>query len=328
MAFILSEANHRKVSVQDWAQSHQRTLEAIIGQPLRPAEFSDDRLSIVLRRLHDTDWSALETDLWQATCEVYEVPISCIRLDSTTSCGYHTIEPDGVMQLGHSKDHRPDLAQLKLMAAGAQPTGHLLACDIHPGNAADDPLYVPLIERVRRLLGRRGLLYAGDNKMAALETRGHIAQHEDYYLVPLPQTGEVPKLFGAWVEAVVAGTQEVELLYGEDEKGNATLFGAGYELERQCQVEVGGEVFAWAERVQLVKSLPLARRQGAQLEERLRRAEVELRALTPPVGRGRRQYRAEEALREAIAEVLERYGVASVCREKASFQSCHRSDTQ
>jgi transposase len=311
MAFILSEANHRKVSVQDWAQSHQHTLEAIIGQSLRPAEFSDDRLSIVLRRLHDTDWSALETDLWRATCQVYEVPISCVRLDSTTSCGYHTIEPDGVMQLGHSKDHRPDLAQLKLMAAAAQPTGHVLACDIHPGNAADDPLYVPLIERVRRLVGSHGLLYAGDNKMSALETRAHIARHEDYYLVPLPQTGEVPELFGTWVEAAVAGSQEVELLYVADEKGNTTLFGAGYESERQCQLEMGGEVFEWSERVQLVKSLALARRQGEQLEDRLRRAGVELRALTPPVGRGRRQCREEGGLRAAIAEVLERYGVSA-----------------
>lgn len=311
LAFILSEANHRKVSVQDWAQSHQHTLEALSGQPLRPAEFSDDRLSIVLRRLHDTDWSALEADLWQVTCEVYEVPISCVRLDSTTSCGYHAIEPGGVMQLGQSKDHRPDLAQLKLMAAGAQPTGHLLACDVHPGNAADDPLYVPLIERVRGLVGRRGLLYAGDNKMSALETRAHIAQHEDYYLVPLPQTGAVPDWFATWVEAVVAGSQEVDLLYVEDEKGNTTLFGAGYELERPCQLEMGDDVFEWSERVQLVKSLPLARRQGEQLEERLQRAEVELRAWTPPVGRGRRQYREEGALREAITEVLERYGVSA-----------------
>jgi transposase len=312
MAFILSEANHRKVSVQDWAQSHQRTLGAIIGQPLRPAEFSDDRLSIILRRLHDADWSVLETDLWQATCEVYEVPISCVRLDSTTSCGYHTIEADGVMQLGHSKDHRPDLAQLKLMAAAAQPTGHLLACEVHPGNAADDPLYVPLIERVRRLVGSHGLLYAGDNKMSALETRAHIARHEDYYLVPLPQTGEVPQWFGTWVEAVVAGSQEVELLYVTDEKGNTTLFGAGYELERPCQWGMGDEVFEWSERVQLVRSLPLARRQGGQLEERLRGAEVELRALTPPVGRGRRQYREEGTLREAITEVLERNGVSAL----------------
>lgn len=312
MAFILSEANHRKVSVQDWAQSHQHTLEAIVGQPLRPAAFSDDRLGIVLRRLHDTDWPGLETDLWQATCQVYEVPICCIRLDSTTSCGYHTVEPDGLMQLGHSKDHRPDLAQLKLMAAAAQPTGQLLACDVLPGNAADDPLYVPLLERVCRLLGRRGLLYAGDCKMAALETRAHIAQHEDYYLVPLPQTGEVPEAFARWVDAVVDGSQEVTLLYVEDEKGNTTLFGAGYELERPCQWVMGTEVWEWTERVQLVKSLALARRQGEQLEERLRRAAAELRALTPPVGRGRQQYREEEALREAISEVLERHGVSAL----------------
>jgi transposase len=311
MAFILSEGNHRKVSVQDWAQSHHHTLEASVGQALRSVEFSDDRLSIVLRRLHDTDWSRLETDLWQATCQVYEVPIEAIRLDSTTSCGYHTIDADGVMQLGHSKDHRPDLPQLKLMAAAAQPTGQLIASDVHPGNAADDPLYVPLIERVRRLLGRRGLLYAGDNKMAALDTRAHIAHQEDYYLVPLPQTGEVPELFDTWVDAVVAGRQEVELLYGKDEKGNITLFGAGYELERSCQLELSGEVFEWKERVQLVKSLSLARRQGEQLAERLRRAEVELRALTPPVGRGRRQFREEEALSAAIAEVLERHRVAT-----------------
>jgi transposase len=164
---------------------------------------------------------------------------------------------------------------------------------------------------VRRLLGRRGLLYAGDNKMAALDTRAHIARHEDYYLVPLPQTGEVPELFDMWVAAVVDGSQEVELLYGEDEKGNTTLFGAGYELERPCRWEMGAEVFEWKERVQLVKSLSLARRQGEQLEERLRRAEVELRALTPPVGRGRRQFREEEALREAIVEVLERHRVAT-----------------
>jgi transposase len=312
MAFILSEANHRKVSVQDWAQSHHHTLQAITGQSLRPAEFSDDRLGIILRRLHDADWPALETGLWQATCQVYEVPIRCVRLDSTTSCGYHAVEPDGVMQFGHSKDHRPDLAQLKLMAAGAQPTGHLLACDVHPGNAADDPLYVPLIERVRGLVGRRGLLYAGDCKMSAVETRAHIARHEDYYLVPLPQTGEVPELFGSWVEAVVGGAQGVELLYVTDEQGATTLFGAGYELERSCQWATGDEAFEWSERVQLVKSLALARRQGGQLEERLRRAEEELRALTPPVGRGRRQYREEGALREAITEVLERNGVSAL----------------
>jgi transposase len=309
LAFILSKANHCKVSVQDWAQSHQHTLQTLLGQALRPVEFSDDRLSIVLRRFHDTDWAALEADLWHATCEVYEVPIDCVRVDATTSCGYHTVEPDGVMQLGHSKDHRPDLPQFKLMAAAAQPSGLLLGTDIHPGNAADDPLYVPLIRRVRTQLGRSGLLYAGDCKMAALATRADIARHQDYYLMPLPQTGATQQAFPAWVDAVVRGPQEVELLYVTDDEGRVSLFGAGYEFERPCEAAVDGEAFAWVERVQVVRSFALARRQDAGLEERLRRAAEEVRQLTPPVGRGLQQYRDEALLRAAVVEILERWRV-------------------
>jgi len=82
LAFLLSQANHRKVSVQDWARSHPHTLETLLGQTLRPIEFSDDRLSIILRRLYEADWPALEKDLWLATCEVYQINDDCIRLDS------------------------------------------------------------------------------------------------------------------------------------------------------------------------------------------------------------------------------------------------------
>ena len=119
IAFILSEADHRKVSVQDWARRHHHLLESFWGHPVRPIEFSDDRLSILLRRLHDADWADLEADLWENTCQVYEIPFDCIRLDATTSYGYHQTTPEGVLQFGHSKDHRADLPQLKLMAAVA-----------------------------------------------------------------------------------------------------------------------------------------------------------------------------------------------------------------
>ena len=310
IAFILSAANHCKVSVQDWARNHQHTLETLLGQSLRSTEFSDDRLSILLRRFHDADWAAFENDLWQATCEVYEIPLQCVRLDSTTSYGYHATEPDGVMQLGHSKDHRPDLPQLKLMAAAAQPSGFLLATDILPGNAADDPLYLPLVRRVRDQLCRRGLLYAGDCKMAALGTRADIAVHQDYYLMPLPLTGETARDFPRWLNAIVAGGQTAELLRVTGDKGVASLFGAGYEFERPCQAEVGGQVFEWVERVQVVRSFALAARQDAGLEERLLLASEELQRLTPPAGRGRRRFRDEPALQAAVTEILDRRRVA------------------
>jgi transposase len=73
---------------------------------------------------------------------------------------------------------------------------------------------------------------------------------------------------------------------------------------------VGGKLFQWAERVQVVRSFALARRQDDGLEERLLRATQEIQRLTPPVGRGQRQFRQEEALQAAVKEILDRFGVA------------------
>jgi transposase len=74
------------------------------------------------------------------------------------------------------------------MAAAAEPWGQILASEVHSGEKADDPLYGPLINRVRQMLGRCGLLYVGDSKMAALETRAEMVAHKDSYLMPLPMT--------------------------------------------------------------------------------------------------------------------------------------------
>jgi transposase len=304
IAFILSEADHRKVSVQDWARRHHHLLESFWGHPVRPIEFSDDRLSILLRRLHDADWTVLEADLWENTCQVYEIPFDCIRLDATTSYGYHQTTPEGVMQFGHSKDHRPDLPQLKLMAAVAQPTSQMVACDVVAGNSADDPLYLPLIRRVRQQLGRTGLLYAGDCKMAALETRAEVAAHGDFYLMPLPRTGEVAAQWNAWIEEALAQPEHLKNLSRPGEDGRPEKFARAYEWDRQLTATVDGNLLTWTERVQVVQPLELAQRRGQQLEQRLQRAEEELRGLTPPVKAGHRQHREEATLQAAVADLL------------------------
>jgi transposase len=313
MAFILSEANHCKVSVQDWARSHQHTLETIMAQSLRDVEFSDDRLAIILRRLHEADWPALEDKLWQATCQVYELPLQCVRLDSSTAYGYHEIEADGIMQLGHSKDHRPDLPQLKLMAAAAQPTSQLIACDIVPGNCADDPLYLPLLRRLRSQLQRQGLLYAGDCKMAALETRADIADFGDYYLMPLPKTGENATLFDSWISrGLQQKDAKLQKFTKRDGKDKPFIYARGYEFERDCVYQRNNKTVRWTERVQVVRSEALHRQQARSLDERLQRATDEVSALTPPVGRGHKQIRAEAELQAAIAAVLEQHRVTGL----------------
>jgi len=308
LVYILSQGDHRKFSVEDWAWKRRHTLGKLIGHPLRQVDLNDDRLGIVLRRLsHTPTWYALEADLWQSTVVVYEMEVTGVRLDSTTTYGYHTPTEEGLLQHGHSKDHRPDLPQLKLMAAAAEPSGHWIAGDVASGQTADDPLYQPLIARVRQVLGRSGLLYSGDCKMAALATRADIVAHHDYYLVPLPLTEELSAQLRTWLQAPPVEGQVTTLVWDKGE-----LIGGGAEFERQVRAEVEGKPLVWTERVQRVYSPALARQQTAGLEQRLLKAEAVLRALTPIPGRGHRQYREQVALEQAVAKVLERYAVTGL----------------
>jgi len=50
------------------------------------------------------------------------------------------------------------LRQIKAMMATLDPLGLPLALEVVSGEQADDPLYVPIIDRVLVCLGRQGLL--------------------------------------------------------------------------------------------------------------------------------------------------------------------------
>lgn len=306
LAFILSEGKHTKMHVQEWVENRWHLLSELSGQTLRLEDFSDDRLTLVLRRLSDLPkWHGIESELWTFTAVVHEVGLNGVRLDSTTSFGYHTVHEEGVMQHGHSKDHRPDLPQLKLMMAVAEPAGEPMACDVHSGESADDPLYLPLIERVRAIVGGRSLLYTGDAKMAALGTRGDLVAHGDDYLTVLPRTGETAQAWETWLTPIVDGEQTATLVWREDE-----LLGAGYEFVRsQAVTGAEGQQQVWNERVQLVRSRALAHTETQHLHKRLAEATAALKALTPPPGRGRRKCTDVDALHTAIDQVLSRHRV-------------------
>ena len=77
-----------------------------------------------------------------------------VRLDSTTASGSWAVTPEGLFQFGHSKDHRPDLPQVKVMMSSLDPLGLPLATAVVPGHHADDPLYLPAVRQVRASLGQ------------------------------------------------------------------------------------------------------------------------------------------------------------------------------
>jgi transposase len=306
LAFLMTEGDHCKVGVQDWSQHLTITLSALLGHPISPNEFCDNRLSRLLDRLsRDSVWEAIEADLWKTTIEVYDLPVPGVRLDSTSSCGYHEIKENGIMQFGQSKDHRPDLPQLKIMAAVVEGCGHLIGMDVEPGNKADDPLYLPLIDRVRSMLNISGLLYSGDCKMAAAAIRSSITSHGDYYLVPLPKTGAQGKLLESKVNEIYAGGIGMVPIYSKGEP-----FGYGYEIEREMKVN-GTK---WQERILVVRSLALAKQKQSTLDRNLQKAIMEIKSLTPDPGRGKRQIKDQEILDSKIQAIMNKRGVNGLLR--------------
>ena len=264
LAYILSQGKHTKVHVQEWALKRRQLLQELTGETIRAEDFTDDSLGLVLKRLSDVAvWQRIEDELWQWSLVIHQLKLRGVRLDSTSSYGYHESSDEGIMQHGYSKDKRPDLRQLKLMMAVAEPGGVPIACDVCSGNQADDPLYLPLIERVRRILwGQRGLLYTGDSKMAAFATRADIVAHQDYYLTALPRTGETAQHWDEWLDVIIEGSQEATLIWREEQ-----LLGGGYEFSRRLTLADDWQPVTWTERVQLVRSRGQAQREANLLEK-------------------------------------------------------------
>jgi transposase len=131
LTHLLSQADHRMNRVQPWAERRLETLRGWSDASLQVRDLGDDRLADILRHLSDdANWRAFEQVLTGHLVRVYDLRSDCVRLDSTTASSYGTVSEDGLLQLGDSKDHRPDLPQLKVMLATLDPQGMPLATEV------------------------------------------------------------------------------------------------------------------------------------------------------------------------------------------------------
>lgn len=308
LAHVLSQANHRMKYVQQWAGERLETLSRLLDhQPVRALDFSDDRLALVLKALsQDEPWEHFEADLNSRLLRVYDLEAHCIRLDATTAGGYFSVTEDGLFQFGHSKDHRPDLPQVKIMLATLDPLALPLSGQIVPGARADDPLYVPAVASVRQGLGRSGLLYVGDCKMAALETRSFVAAGGDYYLCPLASTTATKHLLSEALQEVSSGNVTLTPIYPAD--GSREPMAEGFERTRTVTGKSEGEEVRFTERLLMVRSLAHAASKAEALDARIGKALNAIEALKQ-TGRGRARLKTCEAAAERVAAIVKRYGV-------------------
>ena len=315
LAHILTESDHRKLPVQAWVRQAGETIERITGQKVGELDFTDDRLTLLLRRLsRPGTWQAIETELGRNILRVYQLQPKQVRLDATTVSGYHA--GGDLFEFGHSKDD-PTLRQVKAMLAALDPLGLPLVSQVVAGSTADDPLYIPAVDRVLQIIDGVELLFVGDSKMSALAIRAHIHHLNQHYLCPLALTGNTAEEMIEWIEAANNGTYTLQVVYIENEKGERKQLAEGYSFERTVSAETipdpkqpdQPETQEWKEQVFIVRSESYRKVLLKGLEERLQSATDKLWALTPPPARGKRQFQEEAELAKAADAILKAHAV-------------------
>jgi transposase len=302
LCHLLMERDHRLVSVRDWAAARAGTVNALWGITLRETDLTDDRLANALTMLSDAaDQAAVDHALLADWIQVYALPTKTVRLDSTSVSVYHDDPaPAGLLRRGHSKDHRPDLAQFKAMLASLDPLGLPVALQVVPGNQADDGLYVPAYDAAVRALGTADVLVVGDSKRGARPTRAHIAAKKSAYLCAYRPAGATAAIEG-WIEEALAHPARWQDLRAVDERpGELTTLAVLDAWERDQQE--GDTV--WTERVLVVRSAQMQAGVRRTRERTLARVADQLALLQRPPGRGRTVYRTRAALGAVVTGLL------------------------
>jgi transposase len=311
LAHILSQADHRMNQVQSWVERQVDTLRTCAGQPVQVLDLTDDRLADVLRILSDDIyWANFERGLTGTLLRVYDLRPTRVRLDSTTVSGYWEVSEDGLFQFGHSKDHRPDLPQLKVMLATLDPLGLPIATDVLSGERADDRLYLPAIARVRASLPQRGLLYVGDCKMGALETRAGVQAGGDFYLCPLSAVQVPPVLLDQYLAEAWASGPALPVERPQAD-GTMERIAEGYERSQSLTAVLDTWPHTWVERRVLVRSHTQARTAETALRARLAHAQAALDEVLVR-RRGKARQPDSTTAQQVVAAILARFQVAEL----------------
>lgn len=283
LSHILSQADHRMNHVQNWVENHIESIGQCLGKALVGLDLSDDRLGKVLKELsNDSKWKGFEEELSQSQIQVYDLKTERVRLDSTTASGYWEENKEGLLQRGHSKDHRPDLSQVKIMLATLDPLGLPITSAILSGNRSDDGLYTPAVEQVRETIGKRGLLYVGDCKMGSLSTRQFIQSGGDYYLCPLAKNQVSSEEMQQYLLAVKEEKVKLEEVCYEYANGKSEVIAKGYEQIHTCYSQQEDTEYTWEERRLVVYSFSHAKSGKSALQARIDKTKKELESLNQP----------------------------------------------
>lgn len=280
LCYILTLTDHRLCGVEDWFVLHKRSLNLLLvgygHAELDAKDFTDDRLGSLLSAFGAEDvWNIFMSSFTCNLLKLYNISVKSVELDATIAQQYRSVIDDGLLQMGHSKQHRRDLPQFKSMLSNASEHNIPLLINTVSGNRADDVLYAPLIAQTRAMLGSTGILWQGDSKLGSLENRYEIARHADFYLTPASLVQLNAQTLRHYIATHTASEGAWTTIYLDKEvKGTLekVAIGTGFELS----VALSHKDFNWTERRLVVRSTSYAAAETAVFNKQLHKAQAEL----------------------------------------------------
>lgn len=118
----------------------------------------------------------LEHDLFLQDRDLFSLEVDLLFIDTTSTFVWRDTETD-VRRRGYSRDRRPDQPQVVLCVA-VDADGWPVAWDILPGNTADKPAFVGMIEKLRKRFKVRRAIIVADRGMISKDTITLMEDHE------------------------------------------------------------------------------------------------------------------------------------------------------
>ena len=100
----------------------------------------------------------------------------------TTSIYFEGSGGDTLGQLGHSKDHRPDLKQM-VVGAVLDNNGRPISCEMWEGNTADIKTLIPVIDRLRKRFSIQSFCVVADRGMISKDTIAYLEKRKLSYIL-------------------------------------------------------------------------------------------------------------------------------------------------
>ena len=267
-------------------------------------DFTDDRLGSLMDRFSDeSKWDKFEGEHNKEMIDTYDLTTSkeAIRLDALIVQSFR--DQGENFKRGHSKQHRADLPQLKVMVATVDPLSMPLSSVIVSGNKADDTLYLDVVKKLEKSMPKKQQLFVGDAKLGSTGNRAYLQSKEQFYLTPLSEIQCSKEQLSAYLENKPDKLTEV---FGETKTSDKKALLKATAFEQQENIYCKDLKVAWTERRIVVYSPSYADQLNKKLNENKEEVEMKLKTFLEPK-QGKKKWKKKTEIEVAAVQLLKKY---------------------